>query len=140
MHSLHIFSVETHDLLLIIGYLKFPYLRCKPWKKENVFLIQFLPSGVPTEQTNSSSRRREFRRGKPTSVLVVGSSDGANQLQFSSSGVPTGQTNFSYHRREFRRGKPTLVLVVGSSDGVGLKPVSSLITKCKRLKRVLFLK
>jgi hypothetical protein len=76
-----------------------------------MFFIQFLPSGVPTEQTNSSSRRREFRRSKPTLVLIVGSSDGANQLQFSSSGVPTG--------------KPTLVLVVGSSDGANQLQFSS---------------
>ena len=64
-----------------------------------------------------NSYRREFRRGKPTLVLVVGSSDGANQPQFSSSEVPTVQTNSSSHRREFRRGKPTSVLLVGSSDG-----------------------
>ena len=77
------------------------------------------------KQTNSSSLRREFRQGKPTLVLIGGSSDEANQPQFSSSGVPTRQTNSSSLRREFRSGKPTLVLIGGSSDGANQLQFSS---------------
>ena len=72
-----------------------------------------------------NSYRREFRRSKPTLVLAVGSSDGANQPQFSSSEVPTVQTNFSSLYREFRQRKPTLVLLVGSSDGANQLQFSS---------------
>ena len=65
------------------------------------------------------------RKGKYFSVLLVGSSDGANQPQFSSSEVPTKQTNSSSHRREFRRSKPTLVLLVGSSNEANQLQLSS---------------
>ena len=82
---------------------------------QNLNENKFTSPQVPTGQTEFCSQRRKSRQRKPSSVLIIGSSDRANQVQFSWSEIPTGQTKFSPHRRKSRWRKLSLIVIVGAS-------------------------